>query len=220
MWLSDSLPEDSEPLRMGRAPSEARSRAAGSPLAMGNRTTSRPPVRPEAVPEHRQVRPEAVLERTLSKPEPKQDKQPGGIERAAGMLRMALPFVQRFLPLIDGPLSAVVSGVLAPRPKEPHPAQASSLVPLEKGLARLENQHQELCEQIAVQNSSLQRVEDRLQSLREATDRNTLEQQELREDLKSVGAKVSIITFIVMAMLLASLLLNLVLYLHMERVLP
>jgi len=219
MWLSDSLPEASEPLRIGRAPSEARPRAAGSPLAMGNRTSSRP-VRPEPVSERRQARPETVLERTLPKPEPKQEKQPSGIERAASMLRMAIPFVQRFLPLIDGPLGAVVSGVLAPRPKESHPAQASNLVPLEKGLIRLENQHQELCEQVAAQNSSLQRVEDRLQSLREATDRNTLEQQELMEDLKSVGTKVNMITFIVIAMLLASLLLNLVLYLHMERVLP
>jgi len=37
------------------------------------------------------------------------------------------------------------------------------------------------------QNSSLKRVEDQLEMVREATDRNTLEQQELLEDLKAVG---------------------------------
>jgi hypothetical protein len=56
--------------------------------------------------------------------------------------------------------------------------------------------------------------------VREATDRNTLEQQELLEDLKSVGNKVNIVAVIALGLLGISILLNLVLYLHIQRVLP
>ena len=65
-----------------------------------------------------------------------------------------------------------------------------NLVPLEEGLTELQTQHRELRDQVVEQNSSLKRVEDQLDLVREATDRNTLEQQELLEDLKGVGNKV------------------------------
>ena len=56
--------------------------------------------------------------------------------------------------------------------------------------------------------------------VREATDRNTLEQQELLEDLKTVGNKVNVVALIALGLLAISILLNLVLYLHIQRVLP
>jgi hypothetical protein len=56
--------------------------------------------------------------------------------------------------------------------------------------------------------------------VREATDRNTLEQQELLEDLKVVGNKVNLFAMIAMGLLALSVLLNIVLYLHILRVLP
>jgi hypothetical protein len=56
--------------------------------------------------------------------------------------------------------------------------------------------------------------------VREATDRNTLEQQELLEDLKSVSNKVNVVAVIALGLLGISILLNLVLYLHIQRVLP
>jgi hypothetical protein len=56
--------------------------------------------------------------------------------------------------------------------------------------------------------------------VREATDRNTLEQQELLEDLKSVGSKLNLVAIIALGLLAISILLNLALYLHIQRVLP
>jgi hypothetical protein len=56
--------------------------------------------------------------------------------------------------------------------------------------------------------------------VREATDRNTLEQQELLEDLKTVGNKVNAFALIALALLALSVLLNVILYLHIRRVLP
>jgi len=70
------------------------------------------------------------------------------------------------------------------------------------------------------QNGSLKRVEDQLEMVREATDRNTLEQQELLEDLKAVSNKMNTLAFIALGLLVVSVGLNIILYLHILRVLP
>jgi hypothetical protein len=80
--------------------------------------------------------------------------------------------------------------------------------------------HRQLRNQVVEQNSSLKRVEDQLEMVREATDRNTLEQQELLEDLKGVGNKLNLFAIIAMGLLAVSVLLNIILYLHILRVLP
>jgi hypothetical protein len=63
-------------------------------------------------------------------------------------------------------------------------------------------------------------VEDQLEMVREATDRNTLEQQELIEDLKGVGNKVKLFSLIALGLLAVSVVINVVLYLHIIKVLP
>ena len=70
------------------------------------------------------------------------------------------------------------------------------------------------------QNTSLKRVEDQLEMVREATDRNTLEQQELLEDLKTFGNKVKMVVIIALGLVAIGFILNLILYLHIQRVLP
>jgi hypothetical protein len=94
------------------------------------------------------------------------------------------------------------------------------LAPLNEGLAELRTQHRQLRDQLTEQNGTLKRVEDQLEMVREATDRNTLEQQELLEDLKSFSHKVKIGAFIAIGLLTLGVVLNLVLYLHIQRVLP
>ena len=69
--------------------------------------------------------------------------------------------------------------------------------------------NREFHEQMGEQNTSLKRVEDHLEMVREATDRNTLEQQELLEDLKAVGNKVNLVAIIALGLLGVSVLLNL-----------
>jgi len=129
--------------------------------------------------------------------------------------------VQRILPLLDGNIGTAVSNILSPRPSPaPPPPPPVNLAPLQKGLTELQTQQRELRDQIVDQNSSLKRVEDHLEMVREATDRNTLEQQELLEDLKTVSNKVNVIAVIALGLLGISILLNLVLYLHIQRVLP
>jgi hypothetical protein len=133
---------------------------------------------------------------------------------------MAIPFVQKIMPLLDGNVATTVSNIFTPTPPPAPPPPTLDLAPIEKGLAEIQAQHRELREQFVEQNSSLKRVEDQLELVREATDRNTLEQQELLEDLKSVGSKVNIVAVIAIGLLAISVVLNLLLYMHIQRVLP
>jgi hypothetical protein len=137
-----------------------------------------------------------------------------------GVLKLALPFVQRILPLLDGNFGTAVSNLLTPHPQPPPAHPPVNLTPLESGLSELQTQHRDLRSQIVEQNSSLKRVEDQLEMVREATDRNTLEQQELLEDLKTVGNKLNMFAIVAIALLAGSILLNLILLLHIQRVLP
>ena len=144
------------------------------------------------------------------------------LQRTLNMIRTALPIVQKILPMIDGNIASTVSHFLNPQPPAPpaRPQPSINLVPLQEGLAALQTQHKELRDQFVEQNSSLKRVEDQLEMVREATDRNTLEQQELLEDLKAVGSKVNLVALVAIGLLAFSVLVNLLLYMHIQRVLP
>jgi len=174
------------------------------------------PWRPQPVP------PPPPPGRALPAPPPDPSGQePTAFQRAAQVLRSAIPYVQKLLPLLDGNFATVVSNVLVPHPHTPPPPPPPppvDLEPLEQGLAELKVQQRDLRVQILDQNSSLKRVEDQLESVREATDRNTLEQQELIEDLKAVGSKVNLFAVIAMVLLVASILVNVVLYLRIQHV--
>lgn len=141
-----------------------------------------------------------------------------GMHRAINAIRSAIPIVQRLLPLLDGNIATAVANVFTPAP--PKPAPAVNLAPIQESVSELQVQHRELHDQVIEQNASIRKVQDQLQMVREATDRNTLEQQELMEDLKAVGNKVNVIAFLALGLLAVSVLLNLVLYLHIQRVLP
>jgi hypothetical protein len=156
----------------------------------------------------------------LSAPAPSEDSS--GLQRAMNVFRAALPIVQRLLPLLDGNVGTAVANLITRRP---HPQAAPTppnvdLAPLEGGLAELQTQHRNLRDQVMEQNTSLKRVEDRLESVREATDRNTLEQQELIEDLKTFSSKIKVVAVVGIGLLAVGILLNLIMFFHLQRVLP
>ena len=191
-------------------------RAVGSPLPRGS---VRHPAAAQAQ-QNRQLAPPPPG-RPLAVASEEQAQSPsGGVDRLVSALRSAVPFVQRLLPLLDGNIASAVANVLTAHPQKAAPPAAVNLAPLEESLTSLQLQHRDLHDQVAEQNTSLKRVEDQLDMVREATDRNTLEQQELMEDLKAVGTKVNLVALIALALLAVSLFLNLVMYLHIERVLP
>jgi hypothetical protein len=191
-------------------------RAVGSPLPTGSGSVSAPPPADSL----RAYTPPPPG-RALTNPASKAPMDiPSGVQRAVSALRAALPFVQRILPLLDGNIGSAVSNLLAPHHHTAPPSPTVNLAPITESLVELQTQQRELRNQVVEQNSSLKRVEDQLEMVREATDRNTLEQQELLEDLKSVGNKVNLFAFIALGLLGVSVILNIVLYLHILRVLP
>jgi hypothetical protein len=204
--------------RKGPGRGESQPRAVGSPLPIG---TGNPSAQPGSLnePQRGYVPPppgRALANSSLNAP----IDVPSGIQRAVSALRAALPFVQRILPLLDGNIAGVVSNMMAPHHHAPPPPPPTNLAPLEDGLAELQTQQRELHEQLVEQNSSLKRVEDQLEMVREATDRNTLEQQELMEDLKAVGNKANMFALIALGLLAVSVIVNVILYLHILKVLP
>ena len=221
-------------------PGEGRPRAVGSPLPVGSgapqassqRTVAHSiPVEEQrslgvaqnASPPPAAARTSALRAPALPSPAKSESSGPSGMQRAMGALRATLPLVQRILPLLDGNIGAAVSNILAPQHRAPAPAPPPvNLTPIKESLAELETRHRALSDQLVEQNSSLKRVEDQLGMVREATDRNTLEQQELLEDLKGVGHKVNMFAFFALGLLLVSVVINVVLIvlLHIDRIIP
>jgi hypothetical protein len=158
--------------------------------------------------------------RALTVPSQAETEVTSGMQWALGVMKQAVPFVQRLLPLLDGQIATTVANFLAARPHTPPSAPKVDLQPLEHSLAELQIHHRDLKDSLADQNASLKRVEDQLDMVREATDRNTLEQQELIEDLKTMGNRVNLLALLFLGLLVISVLLNVFLFLHIQRVLP
>ena len=140
------------------------------------------------------------------------------MQRAMSLLKQAAPFVAKLLPLIDGQVTTAVSNFLSARPQPPAPTV--DLTPVHNQLTEIQLQHNDLRTTVQEQTTGLKRVEDQLELVREATDRNTLEQQEFIEDLRAVSHKVSLIAVGLSILLVLSVVVNLVLYMYIKRVLP
>lgn len=212
--MSDPQSYGQEENRMVTAPVTPHPRAVGSPLPRGS---VRRPAHAQEDAEGMQLAPPPPG-RAPAGTEASAHDSASSVQRAVNAIRAFVPFVQRVLPLLDGNIATAVANVLAPHAQPPAPPV--DLAPLEDSVTALETQHRELRDQIVEQNTSLKRVEDQFEMVREATDRNTLEQQELMEDIKAVGAKANVVALVALALLAVSVILNVILYLHIQRVLP
>ena len=193
-----------------------RPRAVGSPLAKGDSGKAPTPLLQGGTGRIHSMD-DPLIDEGASQEALDDPMNPTSLQRAMKGMRMALPFVQKVLPLLDGQLIATLANLLAPR--QAPPAPPVNLAPLESGVTELQTQQRKLREQVAEQNTFLKKVEDRLEMVREATDRNTLEQQELLEDLKSVRSKVTVFAVFALLLLVASVGLNVVLFLYMRGIL-
>ena len=161
-------------------------------------------------------------------PPPEDSNVPkSGLQRAVDAVRSAIPLVQKLLPLLDSNFATTIGALVAPQmghhppPSPPVPVQQVhvDLEPVERGLAEVRTGHRELRSQVAEQGTSLKRVEDQLDRVREATDRNTLEQQELVEDLRAVGGRISTFAIIGLVLLAVSLGLNIYFLVQLQHIL-
>ena len=144
------------------------------------------------------------------------DHRSGG-HKALSVLRQALPVVKNLLPLLEGNLLAAVSNLLTTRP--PSPAKVD-LTPIENQLTEMQLLQHDVRAKMAEHHMTLKRVEDQLEMVKEATDRNTMEQQELMEDLRAMGSKVNLFAAMLIGLLVLSVVLNFLLFMHIKQVLP
>jgi hypothetical protein len=201
-------------------------RTMGSPLQMGTSGRQSPSApngangagnRPAAPPPGR----------TLSAPATGGSEQPSSLQRAIGVARSIFPLVQRLLPLLDGNFATALGNLVSGATQPKVPAPKLDLAPIEDRVSELRIQHRGLRDQIMEQNaaimeqsSMLKRVEDQLEMVREATDRNTLEQQEMLEDLKAFGSKLKIIAFVTLGLVGLGLIVNVIIFLRFKSVFP
>ncbi len=144
-----------------------------------------------------------------------------GLQKAVQAIRSAIPVVQRLLPLLDGNFATVLSSLVTQQPHHPPPPPQVrvDLEPINRGLAEVRDSQRDLKTQLQDQGTSLKRVEDHLERVREATDRNTLEQQELVEDLRSVGSRLSLFAIIGLVLLVLSMGLNIFFLIELQHIL-
>lgn len=152
---------------------------------------------------------EASQRITRASSQPVSDKRTG-VSRALGAIKLALPLVQRLLPLLDGNVARTVANLLLLPPVGGSSQPAADLGPVERNLNELNHHHRELIEQVHLQNSCLRSVEERLAHVQTATDRNTLEQQELIDDLRRMGKRINAFAMVVLVLLAVSVLANVV----------
>jgi hypothetical protein len=211
---SDLHPTNQRPAGGG----EVHTRVHGSPLPVGGAGRAPLPPRQETSQGARSI---SLPGRGLTQDAAGSDAT-ASVQRAIVALRSAFPFLQKILPLMENNLGNAVSNFLTTHAQNAPPPSAPplDLEPIENHLAELRAHQRDLRNQVLEQNTSIKRVEDQLDQVREATDRNTLEQQELIEDLKTVGTKVNFFAVLVLLLLAGSVLLNILLYLHISRILP
>jgi len=149
---------------------------------------------------------------------------PTGMRRAVAVLRVALPALQGILSLFEEDTAAPPFDPqpAPPAPPLPPPVEIShsEIAPIEASLAGLKTQQSELSSHIVEQNASFKRIEDRLGMVREATDRNTLEQQELIGELHGIGKKMTSVAMAALVLAATSVILEVVFYLRIAKILP
>ena len=143
---------------------------------------------------------------------PARARKKGGLQRAIGFVRTVAPVVQKVLPLLDGNVASVVSNILAPRLEAPR----VNLEPIENAMTKMRKEHLDLRMNVADQTAALKRVADQVEKVKDATERNALEQKGLTQELQSLQAKVNLVAWVGLGLLAISILVNVLLFLRIQ----
>lgn len=183
--------------------------------------------RPETQrPETQRMEPVPAAARALAAPQgvpmmPESEADLTALHRTLKAFSSALPTLQRLAPLLEGNALTALLGLLAPHPQPGHTTHSpANLGPIENSVADLKAQHKELRGVVLDHDLSVRRMTDQVQLVREATERNTLEQQEMIEELKSAGKKMNVVALLAFALLAGSIAVNVYLYFEIHRLLP
>lgn len=138
---------------------------------------------------------------------------PVALQRTATAIRTMVPLLQKLLPLLDGNVASAVANLLISRPAG---APAVDLEPLETALMRVRGDLAVMQDKSTQQESALKRIDDQLETVREALDRASLEQKETAEELTQTRRSVRVFALIGMVLLVISIGLNAALFLYVR----
>lgn len=154
-------------------------------------------------------------------------ERPTRMGRTITIIRAALPVVEALVAALDRNASAPASSAFANNSLIPQPAEPViplplpvDLAPIDEKLGEIKTLHIELRDQIAQQNVTVNQLSDHLDGVRQSTDRNTRRQHELIEELRGVGKKVNFIAVTALGMTAVCVALNVLLVLHVFKIIP
>lgn len=188
---------------VGSLDPEEEKQAPPKPLLDGGRERTRRPG-PASVPSPART----ALTRANSRP-----GKPSGFNRAMGVVRAALPVVQKLLPLLEGNVAYAAANFLTSQ------GQHVDLVPLEKAVGKLQEEQRSMRGQVAEHRTALQQVQDELAAVKEAAAQSASDQRELAEHLLVTRQKISRFTWIVVTLLVLSIVFNFLIIVRMAYIL-
>jgi hypothetical protein len=194
-----------EPAKPRQDPKALSPDPVSSPVVIadpGRIDTSSPPSRPAKT---------GVPLRPLAKPG--RSAKGGGLQRAVGLVRAVAPVVQKVLPLLEGNVALTLANFLAPRPASQH----VNLEPIENAVMKMRKDQVDLRLSVADQSAALRRIADQVEIVKDSTERNALEAKELRQDVRSLRAKVNTFAWAALGLLLLSIVLNIVLFSQLRQ---
>jgi len=133
----------------------------------------------------------------------------GGLQRTAAAVRTVVPLLQKLLPLLDGNVASAVANLLAPRLMSP---PAVDLAPLESSLAKLRGEIAVMQDKNAQQNVAFKRIDDQLETMKDALERTALEQKEVAEEVGKIRRSVLILWLIGAGLVVVSIGVNAALF--------
>ena len=134
----------------------------------------------------------------------------GAFHKTVGLVRTALPLIQKALPLLDGNVAAAIANLLMPT----FQGQSVDLTPLENGLAKLRVDQAAVQSRVEAQGTALKQVGNQLESLKDAAERLSLEQKELAEELHGLRTRVGVFAWIGVGLLVVLVVVNVLLLLR------
>ncbi|HEY6488783.1 MAG: hypothetical protein WCC26_15055 [Terracidiphilus sp.] len=127
-----------------------------------------------------------------------------GLQRTVGAIRTVMPLVQTLLPLLDGNVPMALANLLAPRPQ----AQRADLQALESSVAKMRAELGQLHDGSAAHESALKRIEEQVETVRDALERSAADQKEAADNLHRVQKRVTTLTVFGLLLLAALIAVN------------
>jgi len=144
---------------------------------------------------------------------PVRGQAPSGLHRTASAVRTVVPLLQKLLPLLDGNVASAVANLLAPRLMS---GPVVDLSPLDTSLMKLRGDLAVIQDRNAQQDVAFKRIDDQLETMKEAVERTAVEQREVAEEVARVRKNLRVFALAGILLLVASIGLNAALFLYMK----